>query len=155
MQIEGKVFIVTGAASGLGEGTARMLAANGAKVVVADMQAEKGEAVAREIGGMFVKCDVTQEADGQAAPVTMKTLPSICMRVSPECVERTIIEEPDEKKPHRGGACTGPRDDPGATAVVQRLREAVWAVLLAAFTAVVWTALKLASATSVACLTAF
>ena len=67
MQIEGKVFIVTGAASGLGEGTARMLAANGAKVVVADMQANKGEAVARDIGGVFVKCDVTQEADGQAA----------------------------------------------------------------------------------------
>ena len=67
MQIEGKVFIVTGAASGLGEGTARMLAANGAKVVVADMQADKGEAVARDIDGVFVKCDVTQEADGQAA----------------------------------------------------------------------------------------
>ncbi|MBB1599559.1 3-hydroxyacyl-CoA dehydrogenase [Variovorax sp. UMC13] len=67
MQIEGKVFIVTGAASGLGEGTARMLAAQGAKVVVADMQADKGEAVAREIGGVFVRCDVTQEADGQAA----------------------------------------------------------------------------------------
>ena len=67
MQIEGKVFIVTGGASGLGEGTARMLAANGGKVVVADMQAEKGEAVAKEIGGVFVKCDVSQEADGQAA----------------------------------------------------------------------------------------
>ena len=67
MQIDGKVFIVTGAASGLGEGTARMLAANGAKVVVADMQADKGEAVACDIGGVFVKCDVTQEADGQAA----------------------------------------------------------------------------------------
>ena len=67
MQIEGKVFIVTGGASGLGEGTARMLAAHGAKVVVADMQAEKGEAVAREIGGVFVRCDVTQEADGQSA----------------------------------------------------------------------------------------
>ena len=67
MQIEGKVFIVTGGASGLGEGTARMLAANGAKVVVADMQADKGEAVAQAIGGVFVKCDVSQEADGQAA----------------------------------------------------------------------------------------
>ena len=66
MEISGKVFIVTGAASGLGEGTARMLAANGAKVVVADMQVEKGEAVAKDIGGVFVKCDVTQEADGQA-----------------------------------------------------------------------------------------
>jgi NAD(P)-dependent dehydrogenase (short-subunit alcohol dehydrogenase family) len=67
MDIAGKVFIVTGGASGLGEGTARMLAANGGKVVIADMQAEKGEAIAKEIGGAFVKCDVSQEADGQAA----------------------------------------------------------------------------------------
>jgi NAD(P)-dependent dehydrogenase (short-subunit alcohol dehydrogenase family) len=67
MQIDGKVFLVTGGASGLGEGTARMLAANGAKVVIADMQVDKGEAVALEINGVFVKCDVTQEADGQAA----------------------------------------------------------------------------------------
>jgi NAD(P)-dependent dehydrogenase (short-subunit alcohol dehydrogenase family) len=66
MDISGKVFIVTGGASGLGEGTARMLAAKGGKVVIADMQAEKGEAVAKEIGGNFVKCDVTSEADGQA-----------------------------------------------------------------------------------------
>ena len=43
MDIQGKVFIVTGGASGLGEGTARMLAANGGKVVIADMQAEKAK----------------------------------------------------------------------------------------------------------------
>ncbi len=66
MQIKDRVFIVTGGASGLGEGTARMLAAEGGKVVIADMQADKGEAVAHEIGGVFVKCDVSQEADGQA-----------------------------------------------------------------------------------------
>ncbi len=66
MEIAGKVFIVTGGASGLGEGTARMLAANGGKVVIADMQADKGAAVAQEIGGAFVKCDVSQEADAQA-----------------------------------------------------------------------------------------
>ena len=66
MDIAGKVFIVTGGASGLGEGTARMLAANGATVVVADMQVEKGQAVAKDIGGAFVKCDVSNEADGQA-----------------------------------------------------------------------------------------
>ena len=66
MDIAGKVFIVTGGASGLGEGTARMLAANGAKVVIADLQADKGEALAHELGGAFVKCDVSQEADGQA-----------------------------------------------------------------------------------------
>jgi len=66
MQIAGKVFIVTGGASGLGEGTARMLAREGGKVVVADVQVDKGEALAKEIGGTFVKCDVTQEADGRA-----------------------------------------------------------------------------------------
>ena len=69
MDIAGKVFIVTGGASGLGEGTARMLVANGGKVVIADMQAEKGEAIAKELGeanAAFVKCDVSQEADGQA-----------------------------------------------------------------------------------------
>jgi len=66
MEIAGKVFIVTGGASGLGEGTARMLTAHGAKVVIADLQEERGAAIAAELGGAFVKCDVTQEADGQA-----------------------------------------------------------------------------------------
>jgi len=66
MEIQGKVFIVTGGASGLGEGTARMLAAKGGKVMIADMQAEKGEAIAKELGGAFVQCDVSNEADGQA-----------------------------------------------------------------------------------------
>jgi len=66
MDIAGKVFIVTGGASGLGEGTARMLAANGGKVVIADLQADKGEALAAELGGAFVKCDVSQEADAQS-----------------------------------------------------------------------------------------
>jgi NAD(P)-dependent dehydrogenase (short-subunit alcohol dehydrogenase family) len=67
VDIAGKTFIVTGGASGLGEGAARMLAGAGGKVVVADVQADKGAALAQEIGGAFVKCDVTQEADGQAA----------------------------------------------------------------------------------------
>jgi NAD(P)-dependent dehydrogenase (short-subunit alcohol dehydrogenase family) len=66
MDIAGKVFIVTGGASGLGEGTARMLAREGGLVVVADLQADKGEAVAAEIGGAFVRCDVASEPDGQA-----------------------------------------------------------------------------------------
>jgi len=69
MDIAGKVFIVTGGASGLGEGTARMLAAHGATVVIADLQVERGEAVAQEIGGAFVKADVSQEADGQAVVI--------------------------------------------------------------------------------------
>ncbi|MFZ7311412.1 3-hydroxyacyl-CoA dehydrogenase [Comamonas jiangduensis] len=66
MEIQDKVFIVTGGASGLGEGTARMLAAHRAKVVIADMQTDKGQAVADELGAVFVKCDVSNEADAQA-----------------------------------------------------------------------------------------
>ncbi len=66
MEIAGKVFIVTGGASGLGEGTARMLTAHGAKVVIADLQVEQGQAIADELGGAFVRADVSQEADGQA-----------------------------------------------------------------------------------------
>ncbi len=66
MEIHDKVFIVTGGASGLGEGTARMLAAHGAKIVIADMQTDKGQAVADELGAVFVKCDVSNEADAQA-----------------------------------------------------------------------------------------
>jgi NAD(P)-dependent dehydrogenase (short-subunit alcohol dehydrogenase family) len=67
MQIKGSTFIVTGGASGLGGGTARMLAGNGANVLIADLQADKGEALAKELGksARFVKCDVTSEADGQ------------------------------------------------------------------------------------------
>jgi len=93
MDIAGKVFIVTGGASGLGEGTARMLAAEGAKVVVADMQVEKGEAIAKDIGGAFVKCDVSQEADGQAVvamAVSMGKLMGLinCAGIAP--AEKTV-----------------------------------------------------------------
>jgi NAD(P)-dependent dehydrogenase (short-subunit alcohol dehydrogenase family) len=66
MDIAGKVFIVTGGASGLGHGAAAALAAKGAQVVIADVQVDKGEAAANELRGAFVKCDVTSEADGQA-----------------------------------------------------------------------------------------
>jgi NAD(P)-dependent dehydrogenase (short-subunit alcohol dehydrogenase family) len=66
MEIPGKVFIVTGGASGLGEGTARMLASHGGKVVIADLQEQAGQAIAAELGGQFLKCDVSQEADGKA-----------------------------------------------------------------------------------------
>ena len=48
MEIAGKVFIVTGGSSGLGEGTARMLAAEGGQVVIADLQVERGQAIAAE-----------------------------------------------------------------------------------------------------------
>jgi NAD(P)-dependent dehydrogenase (short-subunit alcohol dehydrogenase family) len=93
MEIANKVFIVTGGASGLGEGTARMLADNGGKVVVADMQAEKGQAVADAIGGAFVRCDVSSEADGQAVvarAVSMGKLVGLvnCAGIAP--AEKTV-----------------------------------------------------------------
>ncbi len=60
MDINGVSAIVTGGASGIGAATARLLAAKGAKVVIADLQADKGEALAKEIGGAFCKVDVTK-----------------------------------------------------------------------------------------------
>ena len=67
MLIKNSVFLITGGASGLGEATARMAVENGGKVLIADLQAERGEKLAKELGGRFVKCDVTSEADGKAA----------------------------------------------------------------------------------------
>ncbi len=58
MQIDGQVAAVFGGASGLGEASARRLAAGGAKVLIADMNEERGAAVAREIGGASVVSDV-------------------------------------------------------------------------------------------------
>jgi NAD(P)-dependent dehydrogenase (short-subunit alcohol dehydrogenase family) len=67
MQIQNNVFIVTGGASGLGAATARMLVEAGGKVVIADLQAEPGQAMANELKqAQFVRCDVTSEADGKA-----------------------------------------------------------------------------------------
>jgi len=63
MDINGASAIVTGGASGIGAATARLLAAKGAKVVVADLQEDKGNAVATEIGGAFCKVDVTKTDD--------------------------------------------------------------------------------------------
>src|SRR5574341_2492365 len=67
MQIRNSIFLVTGGASGLGAATARMAAEGGGKVVIADMQADAGEKLAREIGGRFVKTDVSSEVEGKAA----------------------------------------------------------------------------------------
>src|SRR3954462_14522944 len=59
MRFEGKVAVVTGAAQGIGEAYARALAAEGASVVVADLNAEAGEKVAADVGGLFVRTDVS------------------------------------------------------------------------------------------------
>ncbi|MGL4241716.1 MAG: SDR family NAD(P)-dependent oxidoreductase, partial [Beijerinckiaceae bacterium] len=64
--------IVTGGASGLGEATARMLRAKGAKVAILDLQEEKGRKVAAEIGAVFAICDVTSEASVDAALATAR-----------------------------------------------------------------------------------
>ena len=67
MDITGASALVTGAASGIGAAVARQLAAKGAKVVVADVQADKGEALAAEIGGAFAIVDVTDTEQIKAA----------------------------------------------------------------------------------------
>ena len=67
MQIEGSAAIVVGGASGLGEATVRALHAGGAIVTIADVNAEKGTALAAELGMEFVSCDVRDEAQVQAA----------------------------------------------------------------------------------------
>ncbi len=67
MRIEGSSAIVVGGASGLGEATVRRLHAAGAVVTVGDVNSEKGEALASELGLEFVACDVREEAQVQAA----------------------------------------------------------------------------------------
>src|SRR4051794_41665998 len=67
MKIEDSGAIVVGGASGLGEATARALAERGAQVVVADVNDEKGQALAEEIGGTFMHADVTNSRELEAA----------------------------------------------------------------------------------------
>jgi NAD(P)-dependent dehydrogenase (short-subunit alcohol dehydrogenase family) len=68
MQLNSSVAaVVTGGASGLGEATTRALAAHGVKVAIFDMNEAKGEAVAKEVGGVFCKCNVTSDEDVDAA----------------------------------------------------------------------------------------
>ena len=67
MELTGASAIVTGGASGIGAGCARLLAARGATVVVADLNAEQGQALADEIGGAFARVDVTNTDELKAA----------------------------------------------------------------------------------------
>jgi NAD(P)-dependent dehydrogenase (short-subunit alcohol dehydrogenase family) len=98
--------VVTGAASGLGEATARMLASQGVKVAILDMNAERGEAVAREIGGLFCKVDVTDEASIDAGLVKAREKHGVerilvnCAGVAPGRRTVTKKRETGELIPH-------------------------------------------------------
>ncbi|MER7182312.1 glucose 1-dehydrogenase [Streptomyces hyaluromycini] len=65
-RLSGKVAVITGAASGIGASAAQRFAAEGATVVVADVDETSGKQVAAEIGGTFIRCDVTVESDIEA-----------------------------------------------------------------------------------------
>ncbi|MBP2147689.1 3-hydroxyacyl-CoA dehydrogenase [Xanthobacter flavus] len=69
MKIEGRVFLVTGGGSGLGAAVARMVVDNGGRVVLVDINADAGAAMAAELGdaARFQRADVSSEADGKAA----------------------------------------------------------------------------------------
>lgn len=67
MELNGVAALVSGGASGLGEATVRELASAGAGVVVADLDTERGEALAKEVNGVFVRTDVADEDQVQAA----------------------------------------------------------------------------------------
>ncbi|HLH45630.1 MAG TPA: SDR family NAD(P)-dependent oxidoreductase [Acidimicrobiales bacterium] len=74
MDISGTSSIVTGGASGLGEATARALTERGARVVVLDMQDERGQSVAKELGGLYAHADVTNTDEVIAAVEAAKEL---------------------------------------------------------------------------------
>jgi len=69
MELRGSAFIVTGGASGLGAATARMIASNGGRTVIADLDEDRGRALAGDLGAVakFARTDVTDEASGKAA----------------------------------------------------------------------------------------
>ena len=67
IDLNGSSSLVTGGASGIGEASARQLAAAGSRVVIADLNEERGQAVASELGGLFVRCDVTSIEDADTA----------------------------------------------------------------------------------------
>lgn len=84
MKIEGSVALVTGGASGLGEATVRRLVAGGAKAVIVDMNAERGAALAAELGDgvVFQKTDVSDADQVQAAVDAAKQLGDLRIAVS-------------------------------------------------------------------------
>jgi len=78
MEFNNVPAIVTGGASGLGEGAARALAAAGCKVAILDLQKEQGEKVAADIGGIFVHCDVSSAESAEAAIAAAREAHGLC-----------------------------------------------------------------------------
>ncbi|MDF1730999.1 MAG: 3-hydroxyacyl-CoA dehydrogenase [Minwuia sp.] len=72
MNLKGMAAVITGGASGLGEATARELASAGAKVAILDLNEDQGQKMAKELGGVFAKCNVADEASVLAAFETAK-----------------------------------------------------------------------------------
>jgi NAD(P)-dependent dehydrogenase (short-subunit alcohol dehydrogenase family) len=85
VNIDGSAAIVVGGASGLGEATVRALHAAGALVTIADVNAEKGEALAAELGLRFVACDVREESQVQAAVETAAASTETGLRIAVCC----------------------------------------------------------------------
>jgi NAD(P)-dependent dehydrogenase (short-subunit alcohol dehydrogenase family) len=103
MELSHTSAIVTGGASGLGEATARALAARGTSVVIADLKAETGEALAKEIGGVFVQCDVTnteQIKEAIAAAYDMAPLKSVVNSAGLGWATRTIGKDGEYESAH-------------------------------------------------------
>jgi NAD(P)-dependent dehydrogenase (short-subunit alcohol dehydrogenase family) len=103
MDINGASALVTGGASGIGAAAARQLAARGAKVVVADLNAEKGEALAKEIGGAFASVDVTDTAQIQAAveqAVALGSLRAVVNSAGIGWAQRTIGKDGEFASAH-------------------------------------------------------
>ncbi|HEV2451816.1 MAG TPA: SDR family oxidoreductase [Streptosporangiaceae bacterium] len=84
MDVNGTASIVSGAASGLGEATARELAAAGSRVVLADLNEDRGKTIASELGGVFVKTDVVDEQSVQAAVEAAAGL-GVPLRIAVSC----------------------------------------------------------------------
>jgi NAD(P)-dependent dehydrogenase (short-subunit alcohol dehydrogenase family) len=100
MDIEGKGAIVSGGASGLGEATVRRLHAAGAQVVIADVNPEKGEPLAEELGITFVQTDV-READQVQAAVDKAAEAEGGLRIAVSCAGTGIpIKVASSKGPH-------------------------------------------------------
>ena len=82
MQLSGHSAIISGGASGLGRATAALLASRGMRVVIADLQEDAGRATAADIGCQFMRCDVTQASDVEAAVQAANALAPLRVAVS-------------------------------------------------------------------------